>query len=189
MLMTVVCLYIANFVTLLSLFLAFSVSVPSFSDCRGRVKITSVHLWICGHTECFAQLLFSQFGDVICQCLGVFFYILSFEVFQTKHFSVNSCLAFCICDQTVITFLANNTSSGLCSICVYAVHGLCNGMVSVLLSHLPAAAVCSGFAALGPACRRSPSIAAQLAPQQHGAAAQHATANAGSATFTADVGS
>ena len=67
--------------------------------------------------------------------------------------------------------------------------GLCNGTVSVrlsvCLSHSPAAAAYGGFAAVGPADRKYRSIAARPAPQQHGATA----ANAGSATFTADVGS
>ena len=69
---------------------------------------------------------------------------------------------------------------------VYADQGLCNGTVSVHpLSQLPAAAACGGFAAVGPAGKRYRSTAARPAPQQHGAAA----ANAGSVTFTADVGS
>jgi len=46
-----------------------------------------------------------------------------------------------------------------------------------------------GFAALGAASRKYRSIAARPAPQQHGAAARRKAANAGSATFTADVGS
>ena len=58
---------------------------------------------------------------------------------------------------------------------------------SVCLSHSLAAAACAGFAAVGPAGRRYRSIAARPAPQQHGAAARRAAANAGSATFTADV--
>ena len=60
---------------------------------------------------------------------------------------------------------------------------------SVRLSRSPAAAACGGFAALGPAGRRYRSIAERPAPQQHGAAARRAAANAGSATFTAYVGS
>ena len=60
---------------------------------------------------------------------------------------------------------------------------------SVRLSHSPAAAACGGFAAVGPADRRYRSTAARPAPQQHSAAARRAAANAGSATFRADVGS
>jgi len=41
------------------------------------------------------------------------------------------------------------------------------------------------FAAVGPAGRRYPSIAAWQAPQHHGAAARRAAANAGNATFSA----
>ena len=40
---------------------------------------------------------------------------------------------------------------------------------------------------MGPAGRRYRSIAARPAPQQHGAAARRAAANAGSATFSACV--
>ena len=58
-----------------------------------------------------------------------------------------------------------------------------------LSAHSPAAAACGGFAAVGPAGRRYRSIAARPAPQQHRAAARRAAANAGSATFSADVGS
>jgi len=60
---------------------------------------------------------------------------------------------------------------------------------SVCLSHSPAATAFNGFAAVGPADRRYWSIAARPAPQQHGAAEWRTAANAGSATFTADVGS
>ena len=49
--------------------------------------------------------------------------------------------------------------------------------------------MCGGFAAVGAAGKRYRSIASRPAPQQHGAAARRAAANAGSATFTADVGS
>jgi len=58
---------------------------------------------------------------------------------------------------------------------------------TLCLSHSPVAAACSGFAAVGMAGRRYQSIAARPALHQHGAAALCATANAGSATFTADV--
>jgi len=61
--------------------------------------------------------------------------------------------------------------------------------LSVCLFHLPAAAACGGFAAVGLAGTRYRSIDARPAQQQHGAAARRAAANAGSATFTADVGS
>ena len=54
-------------------------------------------------------------------------------------------------------------------------------------SHSPAAAACGGFAAVRPAARRCRSIAARPVPQQHGAAARRAAANAGSATFSAYV--
>ena len=60
---------------------------------------------------------------------------------------------------------------------------------SVCLSHSPAAAACGGFAAVGPAGRRYRSITARPARNQHGAAARHAAANTGSATFSAYVGS
>ena len=56
--------------------------------------------------------------------------------------------------------------------------------MSVRLS-VPAA--CGGFAAVGEAGRKYRSIAARPAPQQHGAAARRAAANAGSATFSAYV--
>jgi len=55
---------------------------------------------------------------------------------------------------------------------------------SVCLFQSSAAAACGGFAAVGPAGRRY----RWIAPQQNGAAARHAAANAGSGTFTADVG-
>jgi len=48
---------------------------------------------------------------------------------------------------------------------------LCIGTVSVCLSVLlfvAAIVCCSGFAAVGPACRRYRSIVARLAPQQSG---------------------
>jgi len=56
---------------------------------------------------------------------------------------------------------------------------------------LPTAAACGGFAAVGLAGRgrRYWLIAARLAPHHHGAAARRTAADAGSATFTADVGS
>ena len=60
--------------------------------------------------------------------------------------------------------------------------------LSVCLSHSPAAATCGEFAAVGPAWKRYRSIAARPAPQQHAFAARRSAANAGSATFTADVG-
>ena len=59
----------------------------------------------------------------------------------------------------------------------------------VSLSNSPAAAACGGFAAVGPAGRKYRSLAARSALQQHGAATPRAAANAGSATFSADVGS
>jgi len=60
---------------------------------------------------------------------------------------------------------------------------------SVCLSYLPATAAFGGFAAVGPAGRSYRSIAAWPAPQQRGAAARHAVVSAGSATFSAYVGS
>jgi len=60
---------------------------------------------------------------------------------------------------------------------------------SVCLSHLPTAAACSGFAAVGPAGRRYRSVATRSAPQQHGATAWCAAADVGSVVFTADAGS
>ena len=58
---------------------------------------------------------------------------------------------------------------------------------SVCLSHSPAAAAYDEFAAVGPAGRRYQLIAASPAPQQHGAAAQHAATDAGSVSFLACV--
>ena len=60
---------------------------------------------------------------------------------------------------------------------------------SVCLSHSPAATACGGFAVVSLVGRKYRSIAAWPAPQQHGAAARRAAENAGSATFTANVGS
>jgi len=64
-----------------------------------------------------------------------------------------------------------------------AEQGLCNATVFVRLSdrlsNSPAAAACGKFAAVGPASRSYRSIAAR---------GRRAAANAGSATFTADVG-
>jgi len=57
------------------------------------------------------------------------------------------------------------------------------------LSNSPAAAAGGMFAAVGQASKRYRSIVAQPVPQQHGAAARSAAANAGSATFSAYVGS
>ena len=66
----------------------------------------------------------------------------------------------------------------------YAEQSLCNGTMSVRLFQSSAAAACGGFAAVGPAGRRY----RWIAPEQNRAAARHAAANAGSGTFTADVG-
>ena len=60
---------------------------------------------------------------------------------------------------------------------------------SVALSYSPAVAARSGFAAVGPVGRKYRLIAARLVPQQHGTAARRAAANAGSATFSAYIGS
>ena len=59
---------------------------------------------------------------------------------------------------------------------------------SVCLSRSPVAAACGGFAAVSPAGRIYRLLAARPAPQQHGAAARRAAADAGSATLAADVG-
>ena len=58
--------------------------------------------------------------------------------------------------------------------------------LSVCLSYSPAAAVCGGFAAVGPVGRRYQSIAAQPAAWGH---STHSSANAGNATFLAYIGS
>jgi len=60
---------------------------------------------------------------------------------------------------------------------------------SVCLSYSLAAAACGGFAAVGSVGWKYRSTAARPSPQQHGAAARRAPANAGSATFSAYVGS
>jgi len=54
-------------------------------------------------------------------------------------------------------------------------------------AHSPAAAACGGFAAVGQQGRKYQSIAAEPAPQQHGAKARRAAANAGGAMFTACI--
>jgi len=46
--------------------------------------------------------------------------------------------------------------------------------------------VCLSLSVSRPRCRRYRSIAARPAPQQHGAAARRAAANAGSAKFSAE---